>query len=222
MSHNFHSAVITFPGSNCDQDLEQALKLVSSKTSKIWHADTELPSNLDLIAVPGGFSYGDYLRSGAIAANSKIMTEVKKFAEKGGYVIGICNGFQILTETQILPGTLLRNKNLKFLSKLTKLKIENNSSKFTNQYQNQQIIDIPIAHHDGNYFCSDDELKSLQDNQQIAFTYQDNPNGSIANIAGIFNKRKNVLGMMPHPERAINKILANGDQGLDLFKSLIS
>jgi phosphoribosylformylglycinamidine synthase subunit PurQ / glutaminase len=213
------SGVITFPGSNCDRDMHDALSKISSKCHKIWHGDSQLPDNLDFIAIPGGFSYGDYLRCGSIAANSPIMVEVKKFAKKGGYILGVCNGFQILTEAGLLPGTLLRNKNLKFICDQVDLEISNKNTKFTKSYQTQNII-LPIAHHDGNYFCDAATLKQLEDNQQIAFKYQNNPNGSVADIAGIFNKEKNILGMMPHPERAIDKLTGN-ISGLDLFSSLI-
>jgi len=214
------AAVITFPGSNCDRDLFEALKKTFKKTYKLWHKDTELPKDIDFIAIPGGFSYGDYLRSGSIAANSALMSEVKKFADNGGYVLGICNGFQILTEAGLLPGVLLRNNKLKFISKKVTLEIANNSSRFTSNY-NKKHIDIPIAHHDGNYFCNDETLKELEDNNQIAFKYLENPNGSRNDIAGIFNKNKNVLGMMPHPERAIDELIGGCD-GLPLFQSLIS
>ena len=214
------AAVVTFPGSNCDRDLIVALDKVFNKTYNLWHKDTSLPQNLDLIAVPGGFSYGDYLRCGAMAANSPIMSEIKKFALNGGRVLGICNGFQILIEAGLLPGALLRNKNLKFISKKSNLQIINNSCDFTKSYKSP-YIELPIAHHDGNYFCDDDTLKSLQDNDQIAFKYCDNPNGSIDDIAGILNKEKNILGMMPHPERSIDK-LVGGLDGLGIFESLLS
>lgn len=212
------AAVITFPGSNCDRDMFVALEKTFQKIYKLWHKDTNLPKDVDFIAIPGGFSYGDYLRSGSIAANSPLMLEVKKFADNGGYVLGVCNGFQILTEAGMLPGVLLRNKNLKFISKKVTLEIVNNNSKFTNNY-NKKYIDIPIAHHDGNYFCDSDTLKTLEDNQQIAFKYTENLNGSCKNIAGIFNKNKNILGMMPHPERSIDE-LVGGTDGLPLFQSL--
>ena len=212
------AGVITFPGSNCDRDMYIALKKSFKDVVKIWHKDTKLPQNLDLIAIPGGFSYGDYLRCGAMAANSNIMKEVIKFGENGGYILGVCNGFQILTETGLLPGTLLRNKDIKFISKTVRLKISNKDSKFTKNYK-KQAIDIPIAHHDGNYFCDTDTLKSLEDNKQIAFRYANNPNGSLNDIAGILNKEKNILGMMPHPERAIDEIVG-GIDGFGIFESL--
>jgi phosphoribosylformylglycinamidine synthase I len=214
------AAIVTFPGSNCDRDMHTALSKFSNNVSKIWHKDTTIPNNLDLIAIPGGFSYGDYLRCGAIAAHSPIMQEIKKFAAKGGYIIGVCNGFQILSEANLVPGTLLRNKNLKFISKNIELEVTNKNSKFTSQIKNN-LINIPIAHHDGNYFCDQDTLKSLEDNDQIAFKYKDNPNGSSANIAGILNKNKNILAMMPHPERAVDSICFGSD-GSEIFSSIIS
>jgi len=214
------AAIVTFPGSNCDRDMHQALSKFTNDLHKIWHKDTSLPNNLDLIAIPGGFSYGDYLRCGAIAAHSPIMQEIKKFADKGGYIIGICNGFQILSEANLVPGTLLRNKNLKFISKNLELEVINKNSKFTNKINNN-FINIPIAHHDGNFFCDENTLKSLEDNDQIAFKYKNNPNGSIANIAGILNKNKNILAMMPHPERAVDSICFGSD-GSSIFESIIS
>ncbi|MBT5827495.1 MAG: phosphoribosylformylglycinamidine synthase subunit PurQ [Alphaproteobacteria bacterium] len=214
------AAVIRFPGSNCDRDMFVALKQQFKDVSYIWHDDNKLPDNLDLIAIPGGFSYGDYLRCGSMAANSKIMQEVKKFANKGGYIIGVCNGFQILTEANLVPGVLLRNEKLKFISKRITLEVVNRSSKFTHKI-NQAEINIPIAHHDGNYFCTNDQLKALQDNEQIAFKYQNNVNGSIANIAGILNKNKNILAMMPHPERAVEPNVGGVD-GKQIFLSILS
>jgi phosphoribosylformylglycinamidine synthase len=224
------SAVIVFPGSNCDRDAVVALEKVGSKPQKIWHQETSLPDDLDLIIVPGGFSYGDYLRSGAMAAISPVMGEIKKAAKKGVNILGICNGFQILTESGLLDGVLLRNKIGKFICKTVNLKVENTDSNFTFNYQKNQIIKVPIAHMDGNYFADADTLKSLEDNNQIAFRYCDangkvdeefNPNGAINNIAGIFNRTKNILGMMPHPERAIDKEtgLVNG---LVMFEGLIN
>ena len=211
--------VVTFPGSNCDRDIVVAFQRVGAAVSQIWHKDSNLAERFDIIVIPGGFSYGDYLRCGALAAKSNIMQEIVKFANSGGFVLGICNGFQILTESGLLPGVLLRNKNLKFISKKIELEIVNNS-KFTEKYQ-KNTITIPIAHMEGNYFCEDDCLKELEDNAQIAFRYIDNPNGAKANIAGIYNKQKNVLGMMPHPERSTD-ILSGGLDGLSLFESLIS
>lgn len=214
------SAVIVFPGSNCDRDGYTVLKATGCEPQMVWHCDTALPK-VDLVYVPGGFSYGDYLRSGAMAAQSPIMQEVKKHADAGGYVLGVCNGFQILTESQLLPGILLRNAKLKFICKDVQLKVENNTTAFTSKFGAGQVITVPVAHHDGNYFTDTAGLKALQDNQQIAFTYVDNPNGSLANIAGIFNAKKNVLGMMPHPERYSESLLG-GDEGRAVFESLLA
>ena len=224
-----NSSVIVFPGSNCDRDIAVALEKMQFKNQMVWHKETKLPKS-DVIVVPGGFSYGDYLRSGAIAGKSLIITEVIKAANEGCLVLGICNGFQILTETGLLKGALLRNKNLKFINKDINIKVINNDTKFSNKYKKNQILKINIAHNEGNYFCSQDELKSIEDNDQIAATYCDqngkineenNPNGAIKNIAGIFNKKKNVLGMMPHPERMIDKYLS-GDDGIIFFENLLN
>jgi phosphoribosylformylglycinamidine synthase len=221
-------AVITFPGSNCDQDAVMAAKKISNKVLNIWHKQTSLDNDLDLIIIPGGFSYGDYLRSGAMASISPVMQEVKRLADRGNKIIGICNGFQILTESKLLDGCLIRNKSGKFICQSTKLLVANNQSAFTSGYKQNQIINIPIAHADGNFFASDDVIKKLQDNNLIAFRYVDdygvasaeaNPNGSIFNIAGIFNSKKNVLGLMPHPERAIDNHLGSSD-GSALFSAL--
>lgn len=214
------AAVITFPGSNCDRDMQVALRNNFAEIIPLWHKAEQLPDNLDFIAIPGGFSYGDYLRCGAMAANSPLMQQIKNFAAAGGYVLGVCNGFQILTEAGILPGVLLRNKNLKFIAKQATLNVANHDTVFTRAITTPQIT-VPIAHHDGNYFCDQQTLEKLKANQQIAFTYQDNPNGSIADIAGIFNEQKNVLGMMPHPERAISRLIGGSD-GQPLFNSLVS
>ena len=223
------SAVIVFPGSNCDRDAKTVLAATGLAPVMVWHGDASLPK-VDLVVCPGGFSYGDYLRSGAMAAQSPIMREVKAHAAKGGKVLGVCNGFQVLTEAQLLPGILLRNKNLKFLCKEVFLRVENNTTAFTKGYSKGQVINVPIAHHDGNYFADADTLKSLDDNAQVAFSYCDasgtvsdatNPNGSQGNIAGIFNKEKNVLGMMPHPERHAEGILG-GTDGTAMFKSLLA
>jgi len=209
------AGVIVFPGSNCDRDAFVALQKCGFKqVIKIWHQDKKLPENLKIIIFPGGFSYGDYLRSGAMAAISNIIIEIKKFAAKGGLILGICNGFQILTETHLLPGVLMKNKNNKFICKNSFLKICNNQTIFTNKYQKNEIIKIPAAHMDGRYYIDEIELKNLEKNHQIAFKYcnkngnindKTNFNGSLSNIAGVFNKEKNILGMMPHPERAIDK-----------------
>jgi len=215
------ASVIVFPGSNCDRDVKVALEGCGANVTMVWHGEKELP-NSDIVILPGGFSYGDYLRCGSIAAQSPIMKEIKAHAEKGGYVLGICNGFQILTETQMVPGTLMRNSGLKFICQDVQLTPANTDSAFTKGYGNKETITIPIAHHDGNYYVEDDELKSLQDNNQIAFRYTDkNPNGSVDNIAGVLNKKGNILGMMPHPERLWEPALG-GTDGRILFDSLIA
>jgi len=186
----------------------------------VWH-DTKDLSSYDGILLPGGFSYGDYLRCGAIARSSNVMTEVVKAAEAGKPILGVCNGFQILTEAGLLPGALLRNKNLKFMCRTVDLKVVNNKTQFTNQYAKDEIIKVPIAHGEGNYYCDEDTLQSLKDNNQIVFTYSsENPNGSLEDIAGIVNERGNVLGMMPHPERAVNELIGGAD-GLAVFKSIV-
>ena len=221
------SSVIIFPGSNCDRDMDVALKKFGFKNQMVWHNDTNIPKS-DLIVLPGGFSYGDYLRCGSIAAKSKIIKSVVDFANSGGLVLGICNGFQILIETGLLPGALLTNKYLKFICKNVFVKLNENESKYFKKIK-KNILELHIAHNDGNYFCTDDELKSLDDNNQIAVKYCSkdgdvsenyNPNGSIKNIAGIFNKNKNILGMMPHPERVIDRSLSSED-GTFFFKNLI-
>ena len=221
------SSVIIFPGSNCDRDMDVALKKYGFKNQMVWHDDKSIPKS-DLIVLPGGFSYGDYLRCGSIAAKSKIIRSVIEFANKGGLVLGICNGFQILTETGLLPGILQQNKYLNFICKNVFVKINNKDNKyFKNSKKN--ILELHIAHNEGNYFCSSDELKSLKDNNQIAVTYCDkngleneesNPNGALNNIAGIFNKNKNILGMMPHPERMVDQYLSGSD-GSIFFENLL-
>lgn len=221
------SSVIVFPGSNCDRDAFTVLQASGCNPQKVWHADSALPA-CDLVVVPGGFSYGDYLRSGAMAAQSPIMREVVAHAKRGGKVLGICNGFQILTETGLLPGTLMRNAKLKFLCRNVTLRVENASTPFTSAYRKGQVITVPIAHHDGNYFADEETLKAVEGNEQVAFRYADekgeltaeaNPNGSLSSIAGVFNKEKNVLGMMPHPERHA-ELLTGGIDGKALFESL--
>ena len=223
------SSVIVFPGSNCDRDIEVALKKMHFTNQMVWHKETKLPKS-DLIVVPGGFSYGDYLRSGAIAGKSLIIDEVIKAANSGCLILGICNGFQILTETGLLKGTLLRNKDLKFINKDVHIKVLNNDTKFTNKYKNNQILKINIAHNEGNYFTDINHLEELNKDKLIAFKYCDesgnindnsNPNGSLENIAGIFNSKKNILGMMPHPERMVDEIISNKD-GINLFSSLLN
>ena len=224
-----NSSVIVFPGSNCDRDIATALTKLQFNNKMVWHKDSVLPKS-DLIVIPGGFSYGDYLRSGAIAAKSNILKEVVKAANSGCLVLGVCNGFQILIETGLLQGTLLRNKNLKFISKDVNLKIINNNNKFCNKYKKDRLIKLNIAHNEGNYFTQVDHLKKLEDNDLIPFKYCDNkglinessnPNGSLNNIAGILNDKKNILGMMPHPERMINNLISNSD-GVELFTSILN
>lgn len=195
--------VIVFPGSNCDMDCVHAVRdELGYEAETIWHDDAALPKGLDMVILPGGFSYGDYLRCGAIAKFARIMPDIIRFANAGGYVIGICNGFQILTESGLLPGALLRNKDQKFICKDIDLKVANNNTTFTRTFKKGQSITVPIAHGEGRYHIDKNGLKKLEDNDQIAFTYGgDNPNGSLKAIAGIFNEKKNVLGMMPHPER---------------------
>ena len=221
--------VVIFPGSNCDKDIIFAIQnTIGQQVVELWHKDQDL-QNCDVIFLPGGFSYGDYLRSGAIAKFSPIMKEVINFAENGGYLIGICNGFQILTEGGLLPGALLHNTNNKFICKNVYLKVNNHNSLITNQY-NGQAIKIPIAHGEGRFFADDITLEELEKNNQIIFKYCDkngnisddsDPNGSLVNIAGICNKNKNVFGMMPHPERAADPLLSNID-GVNLFKSILN
>lgn len=213
------SAVVVFPGSNCDRDLAVALtKATGAPPHMVWHGDTALPK-VDLVALPGGFSYGDYLRAGAMAAKSPIMKEVIAHANAGGLTLGICNGFQQLTECGLLPGALMRNKNLKFICKDVDLKIETNTSRLLQGLQIGATVRYPVAHHDGNYFADEKTLDSLEDGDQIAFRYLDNPNGSQRDIAGILNAQRNVLGMMPHPERLIDDDLGGRD-GADFFSSL--
>tara|TARA_Y100001958_G_C21037614_1_gene408372 strand:- start:142 stop:819 length:678 start_codon:yes stop_codon:yes gene_type:complete len=223
------SSVIVFPGSNCDRDIAFALEKFQFKNQMVWHKETSLPRS-DLIVIPGGFSYGDYLRSGAIAGKSRIINEVIKAAKNGCLVLGICNGFQILTETGLLKGTLLRNKNLKFINKDVNIKVSNNKTKFTSKYKLNQVLSINIAHNEGNFFTNSKHIEELKKENLIAFQYCDqkgnvnensNPNGAIENIAGIFNSKKNILGMMPHPERMVDKLISNTD-GVSLFSSLIN
>ena len=213
-------AVLVFPGSNCDVDMYHAIKdELGEEVEYVWHTATSL-DGFDGALVPGGFSYGDYLRCGAMANQSNIMKALKEFAAAGKPVLGVCNGFQILTEAGLLPGALLRNKNLKFMCRPVTLTVENNNTLFTNEYAASEQINIPIAHGEGNYYCDDETLATLQANKQIVFTYDNNPNGSLENIAGIINEQGNVLGMMPHPERAANEIVGGAD-GLKLFKSIV-
>lgn len=214
------AAVIVFPGSNCDRDLAVAFERVTGqKTQMVWHKDAALPSGLDVVAVPGGFSFGDYLRCGAIAARSPIMRAVVDFANAGGHVIGICNGFQVLIESGLLPGALMRNAGLKFVCKDVELSVTTTASPFTNAYRKGAKIRIPVAHHDGNYVAEDDLVAKLRDADRIAFTYTDNPNGSTENIAGILSENRRVMGMMPHPER-LNDVALGGVDGTRMFESL--
>ena len=223
-----NSSVITFPGSNCDRDMDVALKKFGFKNKMVWHDDLELPK-CDLVVLPGGFSYGDYLRCGSMASKSKIMKSVLNFAKGGGKVMGICNGFQILVEAGLLPGVLLRNKYLEFICKNIFVKINKKDNSYFKGLK-KDIFEFHIAHNEGNYFCSKEQIKEINNNNQIALFYSDksgnineenNPNGSINNIAGIFNKEKNILGMMPHPERMIDSALS-GEDGSIFFENLIN
>jgi phosphoribosylformylglycinamidine synthase len=223
------AAVIVFPGSNCDRDVALAIEQSTGKpTLMVWHQDTTVP-DVDLIVVPGGFSYGDYLRCGAMAAHSPIMRDVKRLAEKGTRVLGICNGFQVITEAGLLPGVLMRNKDLRFICRDVHLKVEDSQSAFTAKYKKGDVIRIPIAHAEGNYFADAETLKQIEDNGQVAFRYctaegevtdAANPNGSQHNIAGVFNKSRTVLGMMPHPERLADALLG-GTDGRAMFDALV-
>jgi phosphoribosylformylglycinamidine synthase I len=214
------TAIVVFPGSNREQDAAMALEQATGKKPHlIWHADRDLPK-VDLIVLPGGFSYGDYLRTGAMAAHAPLMREIKERAAKGVRVWGICNGFQILCESGLLPGILLRNKSLKFICKPVTLSVENNDSDFTRLCKKGQDLRVIVAHGDGNYFADTEQVKKLESNGQVAFRYRENPNGSINDIAGIFNEQKNVLGMMPHPEDAVEELHGSTDGKL-LFDSVV-
>ncbi len=223
-----NSSVITFPGSNCDRDMHVALKKFGFKNKMVWHNDAELPKS-DLVVLPGGFSYGDYLRCGSMASKSKIMESVINFANSGGLLMGICNGFQILTETELLPGVLLRNKHAEFICKNVFVKINDNDNNYFKNIK-KKTLKLHIAHNEGNYFCSKEQMKEIEDYSQIALLYCDkngevnqssNPNGAIKNIAGIVNKKKNILGMMPHPERMID-IALSGEDGSIFFENLLN
>jgi len=215
------SAVIVFPGSNCDRDMAEALRIVSGRApAMVWHRETELPEGLDLIAIPGGFSYGDYLRSGAMAANSPVIRAVKAAAERGALVLGVCNGFQVLTETGLLPGALMRNAGIRFVCRDVGLRVETSQSVFTAGYEAGEEIAIPVAHHDGNYQADAETLDRLEDEGRVAFRYTGEVNGSARDIAGILNSGGNVLGMMPHPERALEPAHGNTD-GRRLFEGLV-
>ena len=214
------SAVIVFPGSNCDRDLAIGLERASGKPAEmVWHKEASLPDGLDVVALPGGFSFGDYLRCGAIAARMPIMRAVVEFANKGGHVIGVCNGFQVLIESGLLPGALMRNSGLKFICKDVDLVTATTDSPFTHSLQKGQRLTVPVAHHDGNYIADDELLLKLHGDDRIAFTYTENPNGSVDDIAGILSENRRVLGMMPHPER-LNDPALGGNDGSHIFGSL--
>ncbi|MDE4274519.1 phosphoribosylformylglycinamidine synthase subunit PurQ [Phaeobacter gallaeciensis] len=213
------AAVVVFPGSNCDRDLAVAFEQAGFDVSMVWHKDSKLPEGIDIVGVPGGFSYGDYLRCGAIAAQSPICQAVVEHANRGGYALGVCNGFQILTETGILPGALLRNAGLKYICRTVELKVETSNSVFTEGYSAGDVIGIPIAHHDGNYYADADTVAALKDQDRVAFSYVDNPNGSVSDIAGILSENRRVLGMMPHPERAADEG-HGGTDGTAVFRAL--
>ncbi|MEM8724268.1 MAG: phosphoribosylformylglycinamidine synthase subunit PurQ [Pseudomonadota bacterium] len=225
-SNNFRAGVITFPGSNCDRDMAVALEAVSGEPAiRIWHGDADLPDNLDFIALPGGFSYGDYLRSGAMAAKSPILKAVVAAAERGVPVLGVCNGFQVLTESGLLPGVLMRNAQQTFLCRTVVLEVANTSSVFTRNYTDGQRIRIPVAHHDGNYFADEATLDRIEGEGRVALRYAEECNGSRRNIAGLLNERGNVLGMMPHPERAMEPAAHHSLGGADgrvLFESAVN
>jgi phosphoribosylformylglycinamidine synthase len=211
--------VIVFPGSNCDRDLNSGFEDTNFISEFIWHKNDKLPDGLDVIAIPGGFSFGDYLRCGAIAANSPITAAIIKFAKKGGYVIGICNGFQILCETGLLPGALVRNVGMRFICRQEEIAVKTINSSFTRNFNKGQKILLPIAHHDGNYIASQETIDELEDEERAVFKYMNNPNGSLNDIAGILSKNRRILGMMPHPERAISDFHTN-QQGRIIFESL--
>lgn len=215
-----HAAIIVFPGSNCDRDLKVAFERAGARVSMVWHKDTDLPEGVDIVGVPGGFSYGDYLRCGAIAANSPICRAVVAHAARGGFVLGICNGFQILTETGLLPGALLRNAGLKYICKAVELTVATADSVFTQGYPAGSTITVPVAHHDGNYFADEATLDRLEAEDRVAFRYADNPNGSARDIAGIVSENRRVLGMMPHPER-MAEAAHGGHDGAAMFAGLM-
>jgi len=216
------TAVIVFPGSNCDRDAQVALRHASGhEPAMVWHKDGTIPADTDLVMVPGGFSYGDYLRCGAVAANSPVISQLHAHAERGGYILGVCNGFQILCETGLLPGALMRNLSLDFVCKPQKLKIETTNSAFTSAYGGAAEVTIPIAHHDGNYVADNATLDQLESEGRVAFRYVGNPNGSARDIAGVISKNGRVLGMMPHPERAIGGH-EGGTDGVAMFESLMA
>lgn len=214
------AAVVTFPGSNCDRDLAVAFEKAGWHVTRVWHKDSTLPEGVDVVGIPGGFSFGDYLRCGAIAAQSPIGAAVKAHAGRGGYVLGVCNGFQVLTEMQLLPGALMRNAGLKFVCRMQGLRVATADSAFTASYAKGQAITVPIAHHDGNYTIDAEGLARLQGEDRVAFTYDGNPNGSMADIAGVLSENRRVLGMMPHPERVVDPV-QGGTDGAVMFTALL-
>ncbi|WP_296479116.1 phosphoribosylformylglycinamidine synthase subunit PurQ [Roseinatronobacter sp.] len=214
------AAVITFPGSNCDRDLAVAFEQAGAHVTRVWHKETSLPDGIDIVGIPGGFSFGDYLRCGAIAARSPIAQAVTAFAERGGHVLGICNGFQVLLEMGLLPGALLRNAHLKYICKPVGLRVETTQTPFTSAYEQGSVITLPVAHHDGNYTAGEETVAQLEAEGRVAFRYTENPNGSAHDIAGIVSANRRVLGMMPHPERAFAPIHGSTD-GRGLFDGLI-
>lgn len=213
------AAVLVFPGSNCDRDLKRAFEQAGFSVDMVWHKDTKLPEGVDLVGVPGGFSYGDYLRCGAIAAQSPISGALKSHADRGGYVFGVCNGFQILTEIKLLPGALLQNMSTRYICKTVELRVENTQSAFTTAYEQGAVIEVPIAHHEGNYQADAETLARLNGEGRVAFRYVENPNGAVEDIAGILSENRRVLGMMPHPERACEP-LHGGTDGAGVFAGL--
>ena len=220
-------SILQFPGTNCEYDTQYAFEKLGAQTEVLWHKSTQIPSDTDLLVVAGGFSYGDYLRSGAIAKFSPVMEVVKEYAKEGGRVLGICNGFQILTEARLLPGALKRNDGLHFISKHHHLRVENNDNDFLKELSVGDVVNIPIAHHDGNYYINEQELQELKENGQILLKYTDengqikNPNGSVESIAGVCNKEKNVFGLMPHPERAMEALLGS-DDGVKMLQGFLA
>lgn len=214
------AAVVVFPGSNCDRDMAVALKAAGADVQMVWHKDASLPDGLDLVAIPGGFSFGDYLRCGAIAAQSPVCQAVVAHVHRGGYALGVCNGFQVLTETGLLPGALMRNAGLKFICKDVGLTVATSNCAFTEGYNAGEVVSFPVAHHDGNYTVDAETLATLQGEDRIAFTYAANPNGSMADIAGVLSENRRVLGMMPHPERAVDAG-HGGTDGQALFRGLL-
>ncbi len=215
------AAIIVFPGSNCDRDLKVAFERAGAQVSMVWHKDDHLPEGIDMVAVPGGFSFGDYLRCGAIAAQSPVSASLVRHARRGGYVLGICNGFQVLTETGLLPGALIRNAGLKFLCQDEPLVVRDSGSVFTQGYAPGQRVTFPIAHHDGNYQVGPEKLAELRGEGRVAFTYADNPNGSVGDIAGVVSRNRRVLGLMPHPERAVDAA-HGGTDGQAMFSALVA